>query len=414
MLPPVLEIYVVWHPGDLEGTAIADEIIAHFHGTAFTGLIGGAVEVFVRSSGWRTQLDAPRAIPLPGSPPPNGVAPARYTIIVPLLGNELASAVQTAGSAWDLFLQTFVDSQRSEPALVQVLPYRIDHGATEGTRLGGLLGGYQAFAGTETDPDVDPPANCRCRELSQAITQFLSDKKRLTAFISHTKRSSPTDDADVSALVQLVRNVIGTTHLQSFFDASDLQPGCDWDEELRKHASASALLAVRTDLYPSRSWCQREVLLAKQNGMPVITLDAIGQGEERGCFLMDHVPRVPIRVEAHTWSRRDVYRALNVLVDECLKRALWSRQRELAEARPELGVSWWAPHAPEPVTLINWLLTAEANGGLPDAATPLRILHPDPPLGPDERLVLQQILTLGRVANALEVMTPRQLAARGA
>ena len=46
MLPPVLEIYVVWHPDDESGQDIADEIIQHFRGSAFTGLIGGAVEVF--------------------------------------------------------------------------------------------------------------------------------------------------------------------------------------------------------------------------------------------------------------------------------------------------------------------------------------------------------------------------------
>src|SRR5258708_22783505 len=43
MLPPVLEIYIAWHPGDAPGRTIAGEIVEHFHGTAFTGLIGGAV-----------------------------------------------------------------------------------------------------------------------------------------------------------------------------------------------------------------------------------------------------------------------------------------------------------------------------------------------------------------------------------
>ena len=77
-------------------------------------------------------------------------------------------------------------------------------------------------------------------------------------------------------------------------------------------------------------------------------------------------------------------RALNQLVDECLKRALWARQQDLAAARPELDVAWWAPHAPEPVTLATWL---QANPP-PHNETPLRIMHPDPPLGPDELTLL--------------------------
>jgi hypothetical protein len=42
----------------------------------------------------------------------------------------------------------------------------------------------------------------------------------------------------------------------------------------------------------------------------------------------------------------------------------------------------------------------------------LRVLHPDPPLGPDEQLVLNEIATLQGL-SALDIMTPRLLAARG-
>jgi hypothetical protein len=127
---------------------------------------------------------------------------------------------------------------------------------------------------------------------------------------------------------------------------------------------------------------------------------------------MDHVPRTPVRSNGTEWSRRDVYRALNILVDECLKRALWKRQRELTQSRDDLLVSWWAAHAPEPLTLIQWLEEAKEANVLP-AAAPLRILHPDPPLGADEKAVLEQILSFGGMGGFLDVMTPRQLASRG-
>ena len=63
MLPPVLEIYVVWHPGDAAGAQICEEFLEHFHGSAFSGLIGGAIEVYARSTGWQGKGDAPRPIP---------------------------------------------------------------------------------------------------------------------------------------------------------------------------------------------------------------------------------------------------------------------------------------------------------------------------------------------------------------
>ena len=62
MFPPVLELYIVWHPGDGKGPGIAQKFIGHFHGTAFTGLIRGAVEVFICSEDWRATKDAPRPI----------------------------------------------------------------------------------------------------------------------------------------------------------------------------------------------------------------------------------------------------------------------------------------------------------------------------------------------------------------
>ena len=104
---------------------------------------------------------------------------------------------------------------------------------------------------------------------------------------------------------------------------------------------------------------------------------------------------------------------LNRLVDECLKRVLWIHQEELSRNTPGLDIAWWAPHAPEPLTLVNWLKEAELAGILPEEDTNIRILHPAPPLGPAEEFVLQQLLSLYRQQGTLDIITPRLLAARG-
>jgi len=238
------------------------------------------------------------------------------------------------------------------------------------------------------------------------------ESQRLTVFISHTKRHSLTELENVEALIASVRQTIASTHLADFFDASDLQPGTDWGSELRNQASTSALLALRTYLYASREWCQREVLIAKRAGMPVIVMDVLDQPEERGSFLMDHVPRIPIGWRAGQWNPEDIHRGLNVLVDECLKRALWRRQADLGQEELDLGIAWWAPHAPEPITLAKWMEGERAAGRLADSGPDLRILHPDPPLGADEKLVLQELLDLSGIRRRIDVMTPRILAAR--
>lgn len=415
MLPPILELYIVWHPKDARGAIVAGEFVEHFHGTAFTGLIGGAIEVYVRSEGWQSGEDAPRPIPSTNTPLPNGLEQAKFITIVPLMGTEMANAVEAGKGPWRSYIEECIRLQRESPNEVGVFPCLLDPGAADGTVLGALLGPYQRIAASCPEPDGETETALRCRDLAQGIAQLLSavGDHRLTVFISHTKRGTPAGEENVAALIAMVREVIANTHLREFFDASDLQPGRDWDATLREEAATSALLALRTDLYPSREWCQREVSIAKREGMPMVVVDAPGLGEERGSFLMDHTPRVPARWEDGCWRKKDIYRALNLLVDECLKRSLWNHQWSLARDRSELEISWWAPHAPEPLTLVQWLEEARDARKLPEHGGLVRVLHPDPPLGPEELVVLKQMLSLTGIDCKLDVMTPRLLAARG-
>lgn len=412
-MPPVLEIYVIWHPGDIDGLGIAQEFVDHFHGTVFSGLIGGGIEVYARSAGWQSADDAPRPVPVREDSSPYGVQQAQFLALVPVLGNRLSAAVQTAGP-WQSYIRELAAAQAADSQRVGLFPYLLDGGAIDGTVLGQVFGKYHRIAANAVG-DGDTVQALRCRDLSQGMAQLLARTagERLTAFISHTKRSPSGEEENVESLISTVRDLIRSTHLREFFDASDLQPGQDWELELRDKAATSALLAIRTDLYPSREWCQREMMIAKREGMPVIIIDALGEAEERGSFLMDHVPRVPARLdERGRWRKTDVYRALNLLVDECLKRALWRRQEELARRESLLPIAWWAPHAPEPITLAKWLDDERQQGRLGLDGEYLIILHPDPPLGAEEKAVLQEMLSFGGVQRRLDVMTPRLLAAR--
>jgi hypothetical protein len=413
MLPPILEIHILWHPGDTSGATIAQEFVEHFHGTVFSGLIGGAVEVFIRSPGWRSGSDAPRPIPFEDNGVAPGVRAAKAIAVVPVIGNEMAMASREAGSPWQQYLAAIVETYRAQPKRVDIFPCLLDDGAMIGTVPGELFGPFQRI-GANAVGEGETAKLARCRDLAQGITHLVSQStERLTVFISHTKRNSEGEGERVSTLIESVRAVLGGTRLRQFFDASDLEPGTEWDPELRTKAGSSALLAIRTDLYSSREWCQREIMIAKRAGMPVVIMDALGDAEERGSFLMDHVPRVPARMEGGSWRKSDIHRAVALLVDECAKRALWCSQQELARKESAVSVTWWAPHAPEPITLTKWLETAKARGALPPKDQALVVLHPDPPLGAEEKTALQEILNLAGVESSLDVLTPRILAARG-
>ena len=401
MLPPILEIYVLWHPDDSEGERIADWLLDHFHGTPYVGLIGGAVEVYTRSVSWGRAAEAPRPLPFQ-KPLPHGLPTPRVAAVVPILGVRLARAVESDASPWKRYISGMLEVARQHED-VGIFPIRLP-GCVDGD-LTNLLGGLQALhASSARDRGV------LCREISQQVAQMIGAPlgDRLTVFISHTKRHSPDEEPDeVDALVARVRSRIAETHLEAYFDDADLQPGSDWAQQLLHNAASNSLLAVRTDLFAGREWCQAEFRAAKQAGMPVVTLSAVRRSEERGSFLMDHVPVVGYRDHDDGAKDRSIDEALNLLVDGALRRALW---RILEEHLPRLGVDWAPPEAPEPVTAIPWL---QHNREATDASSQIVVMHPDPPLGPDEAEVMEQLFTLAGMGGRVNVVTPRTYASRG-
>ena len=360
VLPPILEVYVVWHPDDQEGAQIAAWLLEHFRGAPYSGLVGGAVEVYTRSEPWHLDSDAPRPLPFQ-VPLPYQLPHARVTAVVPVLGVRLARAAEQDSSDWRGYLESIHAAAEAGQELIGVFPVRLQD--TIDSSSFGEIGSRQALH----------EASCRepavlCRELSQVVAQLVGDPfgERLRIFISHTKRHRVEEELDyVDELVGRVRTTIADTHLRAYFDAADLQPGVDWEQELRSQAASSALLAVRTDLYASREWCQREFLVAKRAGMPIVTLNGVCRAEERGSFLMDHVPSVGYHQADENLRQSSVEEALNLLVDAALTRALWGLQQEMLR---QVGFDWAPLHAPEPVTVLPWLLeepTARDRGGPP-------------------------------------------------
>lgn len=403
--PPILEIYVLWHPDDALGASITDWLIEHFHGPAYAGLAGGAVEVYLRSTAWAEPTGPPRPLPFMKALPADLPA-GQITVVIPVLGRAMARAVRDH-TDWREYVQAVFDANDdSSPegqAAVAVLPLLAPGADLSGTSLATMTSTLQALPKSV----ADSPAVLG-REVAQAITQRVARSftdadldQRVTVFISHTKHSTgPGDDPD--RLLAILHEVLQTTHLDSFFDAQDIQVADDWEKTLDTEAARHAMLMVRTDNYASRGWTQREVLVAKQHDIPIVSLYAVSHEEQRGSFLMDHVPVVACPPGD---ERRAIERSLNRLVDEALKRALWLVQRSYLESD---GFDWLPVHAPEPVTLAAWLRSNDV-----DKETQLVIMHPDPPLGPREKQVILDLSEIAGLSGMLEILTPRTHATRG-
>jgi hypothetical protein len=400
LVSPILDVYAVWHPSDHEGRRVADWLLAHFCGATYLGLIGGSIEVYMRSEPWMADSDAPRRMPFQ-APTTEGPTPARYSAVVPVVGAHLLRAIANSESGWRDYLDEVVDAAEQDQD-IGIFPLRLP-GC--GGSSSGPLGRYQAIATSAAD---DP--SVLCREVAQQITQMIGGEAtgRITVFCSHTKKHSVGEEATEAArIVQRARDRIAETHLAAFIDETDIQPGSDWQADLWRAVSSSSLLAIRTDLYASRDWCQKEMLAAKQGDRPIVMLHAVGETPERGSFLMDHVPVVGYQQADEESMSRSIDRAVNLLVDRTLRRALWMASEPIREAA---SVDWAPSEAPELVTAIDWI-GAHYPDGL-DGKN-ITIMHPDPPLGPSEEELVTRLFSLAGVGATVDIVTPRTYADRG-
>jgi hypothetical protein len=109
--PPILEIYVVWHPDDDLGSTASNWLIEHFHGPAYAGLAGGAVEVYLRGAAWDGTTGPPRPMPFMQALPA-GLAAAQITVVIPILGRGLARAVRE-DPRWRSYVESIFTADQS-------------------------------------------------------------------------------------------------------------------------------------------------------------------------------------------------------------------------------------------------------------------------------------------------------------
>jgi hypothetical protein len=188
-------------------------------------------------------------------------------------------------------------------------------------------------------------------------------------FLSHAKR-------DGLGIAHALKNEIEThSSADTFFDAHDITPGAQFPLEIFKSVEHCALIVAQTDAYASREWCRREVIEAKRLSRPVVVLNAIRIGEERGFPYLGNVPT--IRWDTSQPDAVNAARALDLALRETLRTAYF---HEFWGALSPLLVT-----TPDPLTLARppelLLPTASARAGRV-------VVYPDPPLGDEELQVL--------------------------
>lgn len=108
-------------------------------------------------------------------------------------------------------------------------------------------------------------------------------------FLSHAK---PGDTGRLHA--EAIKRFIENTNMSHFFDATTISPGFKFNEEIKKHIKESTMVAICSDEYSSRYWCQLEILCAKELQRPMIAVNCLNEFEDRIFPASSNVPCIHV------------------------------------------------------------------------------------------------------------------------
>lgn len=201
---------------------------------------------------------------------------------------------------------------------VYIVPIAIDHNALNHSGNGSLekLNFIRAF---------DWPSELRKEyailALSHELYRFgLKDvdptkqgiESSIKLFLSHAKKG----DTGLRH-AEAIKRFLDNSNMQRFFDANEISPAFRFDEEIEKHIKNSTVIAITSDAYSSRYWCQREILCAKRERRPIIVVNSLEHYEDRIFPAAANVPCV--HVTAEELKEADILRILIAALLETIR-----------------------------------------------------------------------------------------------
>lgn len=405
-IPPLPEIYILWHPECAHGAAIAWQIRQWLRPAA-----GQGPRIFYRSEaapGGATRLP----LPLPGE---NRTWPAdllpqqpgdTLQIVIPLLDHHVVT-----DPAWRWWLE-----QLSEPGPLpfprMFLPVALTRTAFNAPaaiakqnflRIPDVLNTPAEALWVE--PLESPLLGSLLKPLTEALcrivlTDFRNDVESnsrksapLRLFISHAK-------ADGTGPASRLRDYIySRTQLAAFYDENNIPYGDSFSQVLEASLASgetAALIAVVSDAYATRPWCRRELRSFCQPKcimpgyaevwalQPVLVVDVLeGKRLTRGLTELATVPVLRWRDGLPDWQQEET--VITTLLREVFfdgYARLVSRHFALTESEPRIILSW----KPDVVTLLHILANR------PDGRNTLTtILYPGRELSSTDEETLHQL-----------------------
>ena len=208
-------------------------------------------------------------------------------------------------------------------------------------------------------------------------TTLLGQNSSLKLFLSHAKRG----DTGLKHAEQ-IRNFIDNTNLRRFFDTYQISTGFEFDEEIENHIKDSTIIAILSDVYSSRYWCQREILTAKDEQR--IVVNSLENYEDRIFPAASNVPS--LHVTDAPLSEAELLNILNAALIETIR---FNYVKVILSYYQSLG--WIDSNAkivsrPPDIQQVSKFLTdsQKDNENISDRLGDLHICYPEPPLYAEE------------------------------
>lgn len=213
-------------------------------------------------------------------------------------------------------------------------------------------------------------------------TMALGSDNALSIFLSHAK-----DGENGIKIATALKRFIDNSVMKTFFDATDIAPGYSFDKEIVGHIKNSTIIAIHSDIYSSRYWCQLEIMSAKENNRPIIAVDALENFEDRKFPFATNVPAVHVHVDGKL-AENDLLRILSATLLETIRffysKLMFDQYKNAGWINSDAEISCRPPE----ISDIEKLLIKEGNSIQCQYTS---IVYPEPPLYAEELSFLTRL-----------------------
>ena len=210
---------------------------------------------------------------------------------------------------------------------------------------------------------------------------MVNEKASLSIFLSHAK----SDSFGVNAALA-VRNYINcNTTMREFFDATSIEDGDNFEKRIKEGLKDVAVICFQSDHYHDSMWCGKEVLLAKQNDLPMVLVDCSLERIDRLLPYLSNIPSLRPKCRTHSGAMMiDEFDSLKVVLAITIESLRHAYALQKLEAQRDAGVlpkdAVILSRPPEPFDVLVRLKDY-----------PRPVYYPEPPMMTVERCLYEGI-----------------------